>query len=481
MVDFETKKKMRALDKAAGTVKLKASETAEVFVSISEISMLFSVPRNLLSPESLLLIKHTENVFGKNADIQVYAKRKELLQRVLAFSDEELKTVSASAKEDILGLDAPAFDTDSRQQLFKLMDRCVRSEDIRHFKTSIFKNAAMVQLQIEKNIVLLSAEPFFIHPDTMKEFETRLDAHNFLSNVVFLSLYAHKKGLYSSDELKKDPFAVNLTKNIYKVLIKSIAEKPEYLKLSDYLKNGDFWEFLMAAMKINPLYKSLRNAVYCVMLELAPNGEVIFTSLVSQGRFGFDLKSIYKVQDLKNKQVETSVLFINSLATSYYELQRMFTGNDISLRDDFEVQVNKNKLWPVEINGSCMFDCNTKNGINEYLGFKSLLVRFKDDKYLNLQLSEEVLKKNYSVLNSLFFLQMLAKDNIVSMNYYFMPDIQMLLYTIWKDKRIDDTVVTSVNNMELLYSKPFNYLRQKGEEGIVAYFGDLVKSEVKRL
>lgn len=479
MVGLETKKKMRVLDKVKKVADLQPNEAAEVFVKVSEIIRLIPVPKESLTDEGTFLLRYAHDSFGKNYDVYLHEQREELLKRLLSMDETDFETIKPSLREDMIELSPAEFTPESRQDLILLMERCIKSKGVKHFKTSIFNTAPIVQLQIEKSMALLCAEPFYLHPDTVKEFDNNTDAANLMSNIFFLVLYAKKNDLYDSEELMRNKIATDINKKIYKLFVKSINEKSEYIELTDNLKNGMFWEFLMDALKIEPLYKSLKNVSHCVLVDLALDGTVSFTTLLNDGKFGFDARSVRRFHELKAENNEAAFFFINSLGSTYYELQRMFAGNDVTVDKEFETVVDAKKLWPVEILGDCVFDYSTRDGMKEFIGLKRLNINFKDNKFINIQKTEESFKGLDPVSFSLLFLQTHVKDKTARFDFYFMPEVHKLLYTLWRDKRIDEKVVDYINTLPSLIVKPFRYTRERKKEGIVGYFENLKIKEIE--
>ncbi len=479
MVGLETKKKMRMLDKVKNIHGLSADEAADVFVKISEFMRLISVPKESLTDEGRFLLRYASDVFGNDYDVQLHEKRQELLKKLISMDETVFEGIKPSLREDIIELSIAEFTPESRQDLILLMERCVKSKDVKHFKTSIFNTTPIVQLQIENNMSLHCAESFYLHPDTVKEFDNNTDAANLVSNIFFMVLYAKKNDLYDSEELMRNRLAVDINKRIYKLFVKSIKEKSEYIELTDNLKNGMFWEFFMAALKIDPLYKSLKNVANCVLLDLGLDGTVSFTTLLNEGKFGFDARSIRRFHELKAKNNEAAFFFINSIASMYYELQRMFAGNDVTIDNEFETVVDVNKLWPTEISADCIFDYSERDGIKELIGLKRLRIDFKDDKFINLQKTEESFKGIDPVAHSLLFLQTYVKGKTARFDFYFTPEVHKLLYIIWRDKRIDEKLTNYVNTLPSLVVRPFHYIKEGKKEGIAAYFEDLRIREIE--
>jgi len=479
MVGLETKKKMRVLDKVKKTADLPPNEAAEVFVKISEVIRLIPVPKESLTDEGTFLLRYAQDSLGKNYDVYLHEQREELLKKLLSMNETDFETIKPSLKEDMIELSPAEFTPESRQDLILLMERCIKSKGVKHFRTSIFNTAPIVQLQIEKNMALLCAEPFYLHPDTVKEFDNNTDAANLISNIFFLVLYAKKNDLYDSEELMRNKIATDLNKNIYKIFVKSIKEKSEYLELTDNLKNGMFWEFFMDALKIEPLYKSLRNVSHCVLADLALDGTVSFTTLLNEGKFGFDARSVKRFHELRRDDNEAAFYFINSIGSMYYELQRMFAGNDVTVDEEFETIVDVNKLWPVEIFADCIFDYSTKDGVKQFVGLKRLNINFKDNKYINIQKTEKSFKGIDPVSYSLLFLQTHIKNKTARFDFYFAPEVHKLLYILWRDKRIDEKVVNYINTLPSLIVKPFHYVKERKKEGIVGYFEDLEIKEIE--
>jgi len=479
MVGLDTKKKMRVLDKVKKVDELPPDEAAEVFVKVSEIIRLIPVPKESLTDEGNFLLRYANDTLGKSYDVFLHEQREALLKRLLSMTENDFESINPSLREDIIELSIAEFTPDSRQDLIVLMERCIRSKGVKHFRTSIFNGTSVSQLQIEKNMALLCAEPFYLHPETVKEFDNNTDAANFVSNIYFMVLYAKKNNLYESEELRRNKIAIDINKRIYKLFVKGIKEKSEYIELTDNLKNGMFWEFFMDALKIDPLYKSLKNVSKCVLLDLGLDGSVSFTTLLNEGKFGFDARSVRRFHELKGENNEAAFYFINSLGSMYYELQRMFAGNDVTVDEEFETVVDINKLWPVEIFADCIFDFSTKDGMKEFIGLKRLNINFKDDKYINIQKTEESFKRIDPVSHSLLFLQTHLKDNIARFDFYFSPEVHKLLYILWRDKKIDETVIGYINTLPSLVAKPFSYVKERKKEGIVGYFEDLKIRELE--
>jgi len=482
MVGLDTKKKMRVLDKVKKADDLPPGEAAEVFVKISEIIRLIPVPKESLTDEGTLLLRYAQDTFGERYDIYLHEQREALLRKLLAIDDADFESIKPSLRENIIELSVAEFTPDSRQDLIVLMERCIRSKGVKHFRTSIFNSTTVSQLQIEKNMALLCAEPFYLHPDTAKEFDNNTDAANLISNIYFMVLYAKKNNLYESEELRRNKIAIDINKRIYKLFVKGIKEKSEYIELTDNLKNGLFWEFFMDALKIEPLHKSLKNISKCILLDLGLDGSVSFTTLLNEGRFGFDARSIRRFHELKKENNEAAFYFINSIGSMYYELQRMFAGNDVTVDEEFETIVDVNRLWPVEILADCIFDFSTKDGMKELIGLKRLNINFKDNKYINVQKTEDSFKTIDPVSHSLLFLQTHLKDNIARFDFYFSPEVHKLLYILWRDKKIDEKVINYINTLPSMVEKPFTYVKERNKEGIVGYFEDLKiqKIEVKK-
>ncbi|MEM2909284.1 MAG: hypothetical protein QW171_03935 [Candidatus Bilamarchaeaceae archaeon] len=474
-LDFETSRMLWCIDVINGKKEAREpTEIAECFIRATNLLRLYSILKDRMPETSRHALEYASAQL-KNPIRQIEKGRAALLDAMLKWESNTIKSLPDTIKRDITELPIFDFGPDDRAKVLRLINRVIEEGQLKSFKLGILSSIPMVWLHSDENNILISAEPFIIESETLSEFDSNeADIGQFFSRVFMLALYAKKNNLFSKEEINQDAFASRNSKEMAKLFLKCAKESDFSIKISNLFKEGDFWGAVILLNENENIYKTMKHAGMCTLIHFVDNGTAELVTFSTECALRFDTRSLEYVVKLREKDENTSVCFITAVYSMFYALQQFFTGF-YDVTKEFEPET-KSKLIPVQIFADCIFGHNYYEGnLTEFIGFKNMLIKFKGGGVLDIKKAEEDFEIGDPITHSVYLIMATMQGATVRTDFYFMPVVWHLLVELKTFGAVDPIVVARTNNRFATLFKTDIWKYDESENKIKGYFTDTIE------
>ncbi len=490
VIDTNTKRTLKVLDIVKGRTSIsKPADYAEALFQLTGMIRLFNIEERLKSGWGKYIYDKTINELGDDAEEKLRAKRKAVLQALATLGQDELNNIPASLRREIIEQRILDYEPNIRETYQKLLLDLLGTKDLRFIKLSTHSPKPVSILYSEGNATLLTFDNFYIDPATVRLFDSRKDAIEFIVRLSVALIYCRRKNLMTGDDIAGDTRAADYTRKVYKSFLKSVGEENnDNLAIGDFLKEFELHEAAQRLMAKDSFYMTMKNMAPAVLIEFEPS-RLHVTSFLGEGTFTFDEFGRDKITSLISRDSNGGRLYLSGVASLFDYLVKNFSSYDAYLERDFTIASISRNPWtkklPMKIIAESTADSAKADvGTRALVGLKKLAIVFSDNEFIELVKPETDF--GFDPIHHSFIYSsttmIYPESGMMHGNFYAMPEVDVLFNELINSGKVNKQAVAKANLMfsRIGRGKTFGYYDKGGKVGIVGGFTDTVLAKPER-
>lgn len=489
-IDRNTKRTLKVLDFAKGkTTPKSAEEWAEALFQLTNVIRLFNIEERLGSGWGKYVFDVTINELGENAEEKLRAKRSIAIKKLSSLKDEQLNALSPSLRRDVIAQRILDYEPSVRQAYKKLLLKLLATRNLRFIKLNTHSPKPISVLYSENNTTLLNFDNFYVDPMTVRLFDSKQHAMEFVSRFAVALLYCRRKGISTSDEIANDRLASAYSRKLYKLFLKGMVdENKSNMEIAELFRDYDIYGASRLLMAKEKFYITIRNLAQVMLVEFRP-GKLHITSFIGKGKFAFDEYGKEKILESTSRDRHAGALYLSGVASIFDYLINNFSLDSVYLKHDFSPASMEDNPWakklPMQISAECTADYEKiEIGNNSLIGLKNVAIGFSSGDFIELAKPAEDFSVD-PVHHSLFYstnIMLYPKSGMMSGAFYTMPELDVMFMELRRFGKISKSAVNRANliTSKSRTGKTFEYIAKDGKSGVIANLSDIMLARPKK-
>ncbi|NYZ77014.1 hypothetical protein H0O02_01725 [Candidatus Micrarchaeota archaeon] len=490
-IDVNAKRTLAVLDIVSGTSSPKnMEERAEALLQLTNIIRLFTIKERLGSDWGKYIYDATVNALGEDSEEKLRAKRKELLGQLASLDSKELGRTAPSLRRELIGQRIFDYEPGAREAFKQFLLNLLDSEGLKTIKLSTHSPSPVSVLFSEKDATLLAFDNLYIDPQTVRMFDSKKNATDFVIRLAVALLYCRRKNLASPADVAKDSLASEYSRTLYKLWLKSLAEENnENMRIGEQLRDHDIPGAAERLMGNDAFYMTMKNMASALLVEFGP-ARLNLASFLGTAAFAFDEYGKDRISELVSRNRRASALCLSGTASLFDYLVKNFSLDDAYLERDFSLASMGENGWierlPLRINAECTADYeNPKEKTTVFVGLKKFVITFSSGEFIELTKAEDSFITDpvhhtciYSVTTMLY-----PESGMMQGTFYAMPELDALLIELRRYGKVDEKAINRANFIfarGMRGKQPFAYFEKNGNAGVVGSFTDVMIAKPER-
>jgi len=493
VIDENAKRALAALDFVDGSFHPKKEEEwAEILYQLTNIIRLLEITDRVTSGWGRYVLDNTVKRLGTDAEEKIRVKRAEALSYVSSLDKQRLEKISPSLRRELLEQRIFDYEPPLRQLFNKMFLNLLATRDLRVARLGTYSPRPISILYSKDNMILVSLDNIYIDPQTVRIFESKDDARVFLLTLTTALLYTKRKGMYSAEEVLKDRIATDLSRSLYKLLLKSMKEESKRnMNVVEMFRDGELYRASESLMKNEGFYITMKNMTPPVLLEFE-NGRVYATSFLASGIFDFDEYAKRRISESIADGTHVGFLYLSSTLSLFDFITRNFSDDSVYLKTNFAPSSLQKAAWsnklPLQIFAECTADYERASAggrvVSSFVGIKRIAIIFSSDEAIELVKPDEDFRTD-PVHNSLIYstaTMLNAENGTMQQNFYAMPEVDIALSEIRKVGKIERKTIKKINAVfrGIRTLDPFSYIEREGRPILLGSFTEKIAIRSRR-
>lgn len=489
VTDADTKRTLKVLDVVKGKTSIgKPDDYAEALYQLTRIIRLFNMSDRLNAGWGKYIYDQAIAQLGEDAEEKLRAKRKKVLKALNALDQDKLNDISPSVRRELIEQRMLDYEPSIRPIYRDFLMNLLGTKGLRFIKLNTHSPKPISLLYSEGNSTLLILDNFYVDPQTIRMFDNKKDANEFMVRLAAALIYCKRKNLISGNDVAGDAKAADYTRKLYKLFLKAVkSENESNVEIGDLLKDYELIDAADRLMAKDSFYITMKNLGSAVLLEFEPS-KLYATSFFGKATFTFDEPGRDKVMELISREKQGGNMYLAGVASLFDFLVKNFSGDDVYLRRNFIPESMGRNPWveklPLKIIAETTADNKkTNGGTTAMVGLKKLAIVFSDNEFV--ELVKPASDFAYKPIEHTFIYSsttmIYPESGLMHGSFYAMPEFDVLINELVNSGKVDKDAVAKANLMFSRVGQPktFGYYSRGGKTGIVGGFTDKIIAKPK--